>query len=99
MYGERPRVDANTTEYQIAEGILARSVGENVVLFHPWTERLLTLNAPAGRIWTLLAEETSTAHLIARLADEYAGSPALIAQQTLEFLAELEREKILRWRE
>ena len=42
-------------QFQIADGVLARSVGDAVVLFQPATERLLALNECGARIWELLA--------------------------------------------
>jgi hypothetical protein len=83
-------------QYQITDGVLARTVGDAVVLFHPETERLLTLNGPATRIWELLTEEANTAQLLARLSGEFDGPEPLIQQQALQFLSELEAEQIIR---
>ena len=82
-------------KYQIVDGVLARSVGESLVLFHPQTERLLTFNACGMRIWELLLEGRNIAQLVVQLTEEFAG-PALIQQQTLEFLTQLESEQIIR---
>lgn len=82
--------------YQITDGVLAQTLGEQVVLFHPGTERLLTLNACGTRIWSLLTEETDAEQLVSQLADEFAGPEAIIQQQTLAFLAELEGEALIR---
>jgi hypothetical protein len=83
-------------QYQITDGVLARTVGNTVVLFHPETERLLTLNGCGTRIWELLTEEPDTAPLLARLTGEFDGPEPQIRQQALQFLAELEAEQIIR---
>jgi len=83
-------------EYQVTEGILARSVGEHVVLFHPETERLLTLNPWGARIWTLLTLDADALTIISRLAEEFSGEKGVIEQQTLEFLVYLDGEELIR---
>jgi hypothetical protein len=83
-------------QYQITDGVLARTVGDAVVLFHPETERLFTLNGSATRIWELLSEESNTAQMLARLTVEFEGPESLIQQQALQFLSELEAEQIIR---
>jgi hypothetical protein len=83
-------------QYQIVDGVLARSVGESLVLFHPETERLLTLNACGTRIWELLLEGRNVAQIVVQLTEEFAGPAALIQGQMLEFLAQLESEQIIR---
>jgi hypothetical protein len=82
--------------YQITEGVLARSVGDAMVLFQPETERLLTLNGTGSRIWDRLSYGDSAAQIVDLLVEEYDGSVSLIRQQTLEFLAQLEGEKVIR---
>ena len=54
-------------DYRIAEGVLARSVGETLVLFHPETERLVTLNRTGTRIWECLSEGDDPEAIIRRL--------------------------------
>ncbi len=83
-------------EHRIADGVLARSVGDSLVLFHPGTERLLTLNACGARVWELLVEYGNSSQIIDRLAGEFAGPEPLIRQQVLEFLSQLEAEQITR---
>ena len=83
-------------EHQIVEGVLARSVGDSLVLFHPGTERLLTLNACGARVWELLVACGNASQIIDRLTGEFAGPEPLIRQQVLEFLAHLEAEQITR---
>jgi hypothetical protein len=82
--------------YQIVDGVLARSVGDTIVLFHPETERLLTLHATGTRIWELLCGETDAMRITARLVNEFDGPPSLMEQQVLEFLAQLAREWVIR---
>jgi hypothetical protein len=83
-------------QYQIVDGVLARSVGSSLVLLHPETERLLTLNACGARIWELLLEGRHVAQIVVQLTEEFAAPAALIQQQTLEFLTQLASEQIIR---
>jgi hypothetical protein len=82
--------------YQIEDGVLARSVGDTVVLFHPETERLLTLHATGTRIWELLTEETDAERIIARLVNEFEGPTSLVEQQVVDFLVQLAKEQVVR---
>jgi len=84
------------THYRILDEILAQPLGDTLVLFHPETERLLSLNASATRIWALLAEEASLERIVDRLVDEFDCPMALIQKQASEFLSQLEREQIIR---
>jgi hypothetical protein len=83
-------------QFQIADEVLARPVGESLVLFHPTTERLLTLNASGARIWELLSEGVDAGQLVDRLADEFEGHESVIRQEVMEFLSQLESEQVIR---
>jgi hypothetical protein len=82
--------------YQITEDVLARSVGGELVLLHPETERLVSLNATGGRIWELLPEEPDPEGIVARLTAEYDGSEPEIREEVLAFLSQLESEQLIR---
>jgi hypothetical protein len=92
----RATAGVESIRYQIVDGVLARPVGDTVVLFQPETERLLTLHSSGPRIWELLSEEASASQIIARLMDEFDGPGSLIEQQVLEFLDQLQQERIIR---
>jgi hypothetical protein len=85
-------------QYQIESDVLARPIEESLVLFHPGTERLMTLNECGARIWELLSVEPDAERIIARLLQEFDGVEAEIRQQVLEFLAQLQRERLIRRR-
>jgi PqqD family protein of HPr-rel-A system len=89
-------MSGGSVRYRVDEGVLARSVGDAVVLFHPASERLLTLNASGTRIWELLSEEPDPARIAARLTQEFDDPELLLQQQVLEFLSQLETEQIIR---
>jgi hypothetical protein len=86
----------DTLQYRIADGVLARVVGDMVALFNPETERLLTLHESGTRIWELLRERTDTGAMIRRLQEEFDGPPDLIEQQVMQFLSQLEAERLVR---
>ena len=95
----RATAGVGSVRYQIVDGVLARLVGDLVVLFHPETGRLLTLHDSGPRIWALLSEEASASQIIARLIDEFDGPESLIEQQVMEFLDQLQQERIIRQEE
>jgi hypothetical protein len=89
-------MNQESTRIEIAEDVLARAIGDSLVLFHPVTERLVTLNASGRHIWEMLSECGDAAQLITQLADQFNGLQADIQQQTLEFLTQLESEQMIR---
>jgi hypothetical protein len=82
-------------DFRVAEGVLARTVGETLVLFHPETERLVTLNRTGTRIWECLSEGDDPEKIIARMLVEYEGAENLIRAQIADFLSHLEGEKLI----
>jgi hypothetical protein len=83
-------------DFRVVEGVLARSVGETLVLFHPETERLVTLNRTGTRIWECLSEGDDPEAIITRMLTEYDGAENLIRAQISEFISHLEGEKLIR---
>lgn len=83
-------------QYRVVDGVLARSVGDAVILFHPETERILSVRGSGIRVWELLCENGELARLIARLTEEYAGPAPIIQEETRQFLAQLESEQVIR---
>ena len=58
------------TRYRITEGILAQPVGDGLLLLHPQTERLVSLNGSGARIWELLCQGASREGIPLQLAEE-----------------------------
>jgi hypothetical protein len=88
-------VSDDAVHYRIVSDLLARPVGDSILLFHPGTERLLRLGGSGIRVWELLSEEGDAERIIARLCDEFEGSEPFIQQQVMEFLSQLEAEQII----
>ena len=86
----------NRIRYEIEEAVLARSVGDTLVLFNPNTERLLTLNGCGSRIWQLLSEGASDPEIIERLIAEFDAPSSQIEQEAHRFLSELRAEQLIR---
>jgi hypothetical protein len=55
-----------------AKDVVAKRVGDDVLLVHLQTNKIYELNRTAGRMWTLLEEGLSREEIEARLADEFA---------------------------
>lgn len=94
--GRNRRVTEDRMSYQIVDDVLARPLGDAVVLFQPETERLLTLNESGSRIWELLSEKATTAEITARLCEAYSAPEHVIQQEIQEFLLRLESERLIR---
>lgn len=82
--------------YCVTDEVLARMVGQSMVLFHPETERLVTLNACGSRIWQLLTEGASWQEITVRLEEEFDGPRDQIEREAGDFLSELAAEQLVR---
>ena len=89
-------MEVDAVQYCVSDGVLARSVGDTVILFHPESERLFSLHETGVRIWQIMAEQPEVDQIVARLIEEYEGSGIEIQQQVIEFLSKLEAERIIR---
>ena len=86
----------DNSRYRIEEEVLARPVGDSLVLFNAKTERLLTLNACGSRIWQLLSEGRSDHEVLERLMEEFDGPSTQIEREACQFIAELAAEQLIR---
>jgi hypothetical protein len=88
-------MSVHSMRYRVVEGVLARSVGEELVLLHPETERVMTLNGCGAQIWKMLADGMETEPIVARLQEEFSGPGELIRREALEFLSELRAQQLI----
>ena len=84
MTGFRPHPD-----------VLARRVGEEVVLVHMGRNEIFALNPTGARLWELLSEGRSQAEAVERLKTEFDASDETVEHEAERFMALLEREGLL----
>jgi hypothetical protein len=85
----------NSLTYRIAEGVLSRRVGDELILLHPEKELLFSVRGSGPRIWELLNEGESIEQLPARLVLEFDAPEPVVRLEIDAFLAQLERENLL----
>lgn len=79
-----------------AEGLMSSELDGETVLMSVERPAYYGVEGTADRIWKLLEEPRRVAELCAMLAAEYAVDGAACRRQVCDFLAELEREGLLR---
>jgi hypothetical protein len=84
MTGFRPHPD-----------VLARRVGEEIVLVHMGRNDIFALNPTAARLWELLTEGRSRSEAVERLTSEFDASEEAVEQEADRFMELLKREKLL----
>jgi Coenzyme PQQ synthesis protein D (PqqD) len=72
-----------------ADGLIVETLGEEVVMLDPGSDRYLRLN-PTGRLlWEALSQPATVAELGERLAGAFGISPARAREDTIAFVASL----------
>ncbi len=72
-----------------AEGWVVETLGEEVVMLDPRSDRYLRLNRTGGRLWDALEEPLTVAELADRLAEAEAISAERAQEDALAFVNEL----------
>lgn len=75
--------------------VLARRVGDDVVLVHMGRNEIFALNPTGARLWELLSEGRSRSEAVERLTTEFDASEEMIEQEADRFMALLEREGLV----
>jgi hypothetical protein len=81
MTGFRPHPD-----------VLARRVGEELVLVHMARNEIFSLNQTGARLWELLSEGRTRSEAVEQLETEFDASAEMVEQEADRFMALLERE-------
>lgn len=84
MTGFRPHPD-----------VLARRVGEEVVLVHMARNEIFTLNRTGARLWELLREGRTRSAAVEQLKTEFDASAETVEREADDFMALLEREGLV----
>jgi hypothetical protein len=83
------------TSFRPDPDVLARRVGDELVLVHPRRNEVFSLNATGARLWELVGEGRSRSELVDQLTAEFDVSREAAEGETDRLLAQLEREGLL----
>jgi hypothetical protein len=79
-----------------AEGLMSAPVDGDIVFLNPGTDSYVALDAIGRRIWELLDPPLRVGELMAALTTEFNADASVVAADVAAFLAELQREGMLR---
>ena len=85
----------NETKYQVAPGVMARDVGEEVVLLHLASGAYFGLDPVGARIWTLIGEGKTFAQICEMIAQEFDATHAQIEQDLQALTRQLTEQKLI----
>ena len=88
-------IEATTTVVR-TEGIMTAPVDQEIVLLNMAGNNYVSLDAIGRRIWELLETPVGVDELCQKLGVEFEGTQEQISADVLSFLAELEREGLVR---
>lgn len=78
------------------EGVMTAPVDNEIVILNMAGNNYISLDAIGRRIWDLLETEIAVSELCRQLSLEFEASEEQIAADVLPFLAELEKEGLVR---
>ena len=80
------------TGFRLHPDVLARRVGEELVLVHMARNEIFSLNATGARLWELLSEGLTRSEAVEQLETEFGASAEMIEREADRFMALLKRE-------
>lgn len=78
-----------------ADDLLATEVDGDLVMLSLRTNQYYGLKQLGGRIWEMVAEPVTGAQIVEAILAEYEVERAVCEADTLRFLSQLEREKLI----
>ncbi len=75
--------------------VLAKRLGEEMVLFHLDTDHFYELNGTGARFWELLSAGNDPVEIRAQMTEEFAVDPSELDAQAEVFLASLQKENLI----
>ena len=82
-------------QFRPSPDVVSRRLGDELVLAHLGTERILVLNGTAGRLWELLCAGTNPEDLKRTMLDEFEVSETELAAEVETLLASLRTERLI----
>ena len=81
--------------YRLHPDVLARKVGDEIVLVHMRRNEIFSLNRTGARLWELLSEGRTRPEAVEQLTTEFDVSRETVQQEADRLMATLEREGLL----
>jgi hypothetical protein len=75
--------------------VIARRIGDDIVLFHLDSDRFYELNGTAARFWELLNEGQDTAEIRNQLLEEFSVEGEQLDGEAATLLDSLQREDLI----
>lgn len=85
----------NENKFQVAPDVMAREVGEEVVLLHLASGTYFGLDPVGARIWALIGEGKTFAQICETMADEFDAPHARIEQDLQALTRQLTEQKLI----
>lgn len=83
------------TRYRASPEVIARKMGDGIVIVHIDTNRIFELNSTASRLWELLLAGSTCAHAQRTLLEEYSVSESQLSEEVQTILAQWRAEKLV----
>jgi hypothetical protein len=83
------------TGFRLHPDVLARKVGDEIVLVHMGRNEIFSLNRTGARLWELLSEGRTRSEAVEQLTTEFDVSQETVEQEADRLIAMLEREGLL----
>jgi hypothetical protein len=83
------------TSFRLHPDVLARKVGDEMVLVHAARNNVFSLNRTGARLWELLSEGRTRAEAVEQLAAEFEVARETVEHEAVRLLAKLEREGLI----
>jgi hypothetical protein len=83
--------DAEEILYVRNEGVLWRWFFDGIVVLGDADDRPIVITSPGGRVWSLLAEPSSSDAIAEIIGSEYGVDPARVGPDVLEVISALHR--------
>lgn len=75
--------------------VIARRIGDDIVLFHLDSDRFYELNGTAARFWELLSEGQDTAEIRNQLLEEFSVEGEQLDGEAATLLDSLQKEDLI----
>jgi hypothetical protein len=83
------------TRFRVLPDVLARRVGDELVLVHSARNEVFSLNSTGARLWELLSEGRSRSETVEQITEEFDVTREMAEEEADRLLAALERENLV----
>ncbi|MGH7896443.1 MAG: PqqD family protein, partial [Candidatus Binatia bacterium] len=83
------------SRWRVSDDVIARRLGDEVIVVQLKTDRVYALNDSAARIWELVASGRSVREIQRAVAEEFAVDPAILERSIRRLLSRLNSRRLL----